>query len=106
MNVDREKVFSVTAKDCEWQTFRAGGSGGQNQNKRDSGVRCKHQASGAVGESREHRKQLQNRRAAFRRMAESKAFKDWARLTALKLRPIEEIVDEAMADENLKVEYL
>jgi len=62
-------VFSVTIKDCTVETFRSGGKGGQNQNKRDTGVRVKHAPSGAVGESREHRTQLENKRAAFRRMA-------------------------------------
>lgn len=102
----REKVFSVTASDCTWQTFRAGGSGGQNQNKRDTGVRCIHPPSGARGEAREHRQQLQNRRAAFQRMYETDEFQAWARVTALKLRPVNEIVDEMMADENLNIEYL
>lgn len=71
------KVLSVTIKDCEVQTFRAGGKGGQNQNKRDTGVRVIHRPSGAVGESREHRTQLDNKRASFRRMAESVKFKIW-----------------------------
>lgn len=102
----KEKVFSLSSSDFKWETFRAGGKGGQNQNKRETGVRCKHLASGAVGESREHRTQMQNKRAAFRRMAESDEFQVWARTTALKLRPIEEMVDESMAEENLKIEYL
>lgn len=71
------KVLSVTIKDCDVQTFRAGGKGGQNQNKRDTGVRVIHRESGAVGESREHRTQLENKRAAFKRMAESAKFKIW-----------------------------
>lgn len=104
--LDKVKVFSVTAKDCQWDTFRAGGSGGQNQNKRETGVRCRHLPSGAVGESREHRTQLQNKRASFRRMAESDEFQTWAKVMALELRPIDEIVDELMAEENLRVEYL
>lgn len=73
----RSKVLSVTIKDCEVQTFRSGGKGGQNQNKRDTGARVIHKESGAVGESREHRTQLENKRAAFKRMAESAKFKIW-----------------------------
>ena len=56
------------------QHFRSGGKGGQNQNKRDTGTRVIHHPSGARGESREERSQLQNKRAAFKRMVESKAF--------------------------------
>lgn len=51
--MSRSLLFSVTIKDCEVQTFRAGGCGGQNQKKRDTGVRIIHHPSGARGESRE-----------------------------------------------------
>lgn len=100
----REKLFSVKLSDCEVTTFRAGGPGGQNQNKRDTAVRIKHPPSGAVVESREHRDQLSNKRAAMRKLAGSARFQMWAKTKALNLRPIAEIVDEAMALENLKVE--
>lgn len=73
----RELLFSVTLDDCRVDTFRAGGKGGQHQNKTSSGVRITHKPSGAVGESREHRSQLQNKKAAFRRMAEAAKFKIW-----------------------------
>lgn len=74
---ERELIFSVTLKDCEVQTFRAGGPGGQNQNKRDTGVRIIHPPSGARGESREERSQLQNKKLAFRRMADHPLFRAW-----------------------------
>lgn len=75
----RELAFSVTIHDCEVQTFRAGGKGGQNQNKRDSGVRVIHHPSGARGEARDQRSQKQNKSAAFERMANSKEFRLWVR---------------------------
>jgi protein subunit release factor B len=93
-------------KDCEMQTFRSGGHGGQNQNKRDTGVRIIHKASGAVGEARDERSQLQNKRLAFRRMAESARFQSWAQVKATGIRPIDEIVEEMMAEDNLLIEYL
>jgi protein subunit release factor B len=43
----RERILSVTLADCRVDTFRAGGKGGQNQNKRETGVRITHRASGA-----------------------------------------------------------
>lgn len=70
-------MLRVTIDDCEVHTFRAGGKGGQHQNKTDSGVRVIHPPSGARGESREHRSQLHNKRAAFGRMARSAAFVAW-----------------------------
>ena len=72
---ERQLVLSVTIHDCEVQTFRSGGKGGQNQNKRDTGVRVIHHPSGARGESREQRSQLQNKRTAFKKMVDSGAFR-------------------------------
>jgi len=76
----RHRILSVSVHDCEVQTFRSGGSGGQNQNKRDTGVRIIHHPSGARGESREERSQLQNKRTAFYRMVNSDKFKLWLRI--------------------------
>jgi peptide chain release factor len=70
----KHRVLSVTAADCELQTFRCGGNGGQNVNTRDTGARYIHHPSGARGESREERSQWANRKIAWRRMAESKEF--------------------------------
>jgi hypothetical protein len=70
----------VSIRDCEVQHFRSGGKGGQNQNKRDTGTRVIHHPSGARGESREERSQLQNKKTAFRRMVNSPQFQLWVRL--------------------------
>ncbi len=91
----RELITSVSIHDCEVQTFRCGGHGGQNVNKRDTGVRVIHHPSGARGESREERSQLANKRAAFKRMAESWPFRQWA---------MAETIDTPPA-RDLKVEY-
>lgn len=77
MSEDRKLLFSVTLADCIVQTFRSGGKGGQNQNTRDTGVRIIHRASGARGEARDERSQLQNKKLAFRRMADSALFRAW-----------------------------
>lgn len=71
----RERILSVTAADCSWEYFPAGKNGGQNGNKNSTACRVTHVASGARGESREHKSQLQNRKAAFGRMVESQKFK-------------------------------
>src|SRR5699024_9208816 len=73
----KELLFSLTRKDFEVQTFRAGGKGGQHQNTTDSGVRITHPDSGAVGESRNHRSQHRNKKAAFERLMASPRFKTW-----------------------------
>ena len=76
----RTRILTVTIKDCRVDTFRCPGKGGQNVNKRDTGVRITHEPSGAIGHSCEERSQLQNKKTAFRRMSESPAFRTWVRL--------------------------
>ncbi len=79
--MSRRRILSVTTADCIFQTFTSGGPGGQHQNRSQTGVRYIHKESGARGESRDERSQLQNRKLAWRRMAESKEFQLWLRIT-------------------------
>lgn len=97
-------VLSVSIHDCEVQTFRSGGKGGQNQNKRDTGVRVIHHPSGARGESREERSQLQNKRTAFIRMVDTKEFKLWLKIATGQEAVIEAAVNKAMDPKNIKTE--
>jgi protein subunit release factor B len=97
-------MFSVGIKDCEVQTFRAGGPGGQNQNKRDTGVRVIHHPSGAVGESRDERTQLKNKKNAFRRMVESKPFMAWVKMQTSKDEHLKAEVERDMFPNKIKVE--
>lgn len=78
----RTLVATVTLADCDVDTFRSGGSGGQNVNKRDTGVRITHRASGAIGKSTEERSQLQNKKTAWKRMCETPEFRLWTRKIA------------------------
>ncbi len=94
--------MSVTIHDCEVQHFRSGGKGGQNQNKRDTGTRVIHHPSGARGESREERSQLQNKRAAFRRMVESDKFQLWLRIETGRVAALESGFE--VAPEQVRVE--
>lgn len=74
---NKELLFSITKKDLDISTFRAGGPGGQSQNKTDSAVRIKHRDSGAVAESRESRSQAENKSIAWKRLIETPTFKLW-----------------------------
>lgn len=96
----KELLFSVTKDDCKWDYYRCPGAGGQKLNKTSSGVRCTHKASGAVGQSCDERLQHVNKKIAFKRMVESKKFKEWhkievARRTGL-LEDIERTVEREM----------
>lgn len=100
-------LFSVTIKDCEIQTFKAGGHGGQRKDNTETAVRIIHRASGAVGLSREDRLQINNKRKAFERMANSTKFRKWLILEAARqsgMGSIEQRVDAMMDAANIKVE--
>lgn len=99
-----ELVLSVTIHDCEVQGFRSGGKGGQNQNKRDTGQRVIHHPSGAVGESREERSQLQNKKAAFLKMVNSSKFQVWMKRQLANDDIIKAKVEREMWPVNLKTE--
>jgi len=54
--------------ECRVETFRAGGPGGQHQNKTESGVRLVHLPSGVRAVAREERSQHRNRAKALERL--------------------------------------
>lgn len=103
----KRKLLCVTLDDCEIQTFTSGGPGGQHQNRSETGVRIVHKASGAVGTSRENKSQLQNKKAAFRRMAEHPKFMVWLNREIFRLdgkKSAEEMVQADMEPRKLRVE--
>lgn len=51
--------------ECEVETFRSGGPGGQHANKVESGVRLTHTPSGVVVTSRASRSQYRNKQLAL-----------------------------------------
>ena len=54
--------------ECEVETFRAGGPGGQHQNVTDSAVRLRHRPSGLTVTCRAQRSQYLNKMDALRRL--------------------------------------
>jgi len=56
--------------DCEVDTFRSGGPGGQHQNVTESGVRLVHLPTGITAVARDERSQHRNRQLALHRLRE------------------------------------
>lgn len=65
--------------ECEVETFRSGGKGGQHVNKTESAVRLRHLPSGIVVACQEDRSQYQNKQTCLRKLRE--------RAAALNARP-------------------
>ena len=57
-------------RECEVETFRSGGPGGQHVNKVETGVRLTHAPSGVVVTCREERSQHRNKSACLKKLRE------------------------------------
>lgn len=82
--IDIPEARDVAPKEDEmvFETFRAGGPGGQHQNKTDSAVRVRHLPTGIAVVSRNERSQHQNKREAVLMLTRMLALADEARKDA------------------------
>jgi ribosome-associated protein len=60
-------------RECEVETFRSGGPGGQHVNKVETGVRLTHPPTGVVVACREERSQYRNKMNCLRKLREEVA---------------------------------
>lgn len=54
--------------ECDVETYRGSGPGGQHRNKTESAVRLRHRPTGLTRVGTEERSQLRNKRAALERL--------------------------------------
>lgn len=79
---------------CEMDTYKSSGPGGQHRNKRETAVRLKHIPTGVIAQAAEDRSQHKNRASALTRLRT---------LLALKLRKTVDLEDYTPPSELLQI---
>ncbi len=90
-------------RQCEVDTFRSSGPGGQKRNKTSSGVRLRHHPSGASVTATEDRSQHVNKARALRRLREAIALEVRGALDPDAYRPSAVLSSFVSADGRLTV---
>ena len=94
--VEEQTTTPISPKDLVWQTFRAGGAGGQNVNKVETAVRLRHLPSGIVVTCQQERSQQQNKQKALQMLTYRLYQQTLAKQEAEK---------EAMASSQKKIDF-
>jgi protein subunit release factor A len=86
--------------ECEVETFRSGGPGGQHQNVTESGVRITHRPTGITAIARDERSQHRNRQLALERLRDKLAERTVVRPRRVPTRPTRAARAERLQDKK------
>ena len=100
----RKKVLSLTEKDFEIHTFSTSGAGGQRRDRKATGVRIVHPASGVSASCSDTRSQHQNKMRAFKALTSDPRFRYWLDLEVRGVESVEKWMKNNFTSENIKVE--
>ncbi|CAH9051090.1 unnamed protein product [Cuscuta europaea] len=89
-------------RQCEMNTFKSSGPGGQHRNKRESAVRLKHRPTGIVAQAAEDRSQHMNRASALNRLRAQLALKVRNHIDLDAYVPPEELLQILPAKSSIK----
>jgi len=106
---DRERIRLASKEDLDVSYFCGSGKGGQAKNKVASGVQIIHRESGALGRASDSRSQADNKKAAFRRLVETKKMKIWLNRKLFEVRErqtMEDAIEKDTTDDKLRYEVL
>ena len=103
----KELLFSITKKDFKIDWFSGTGAGGQKRNKTQNCLRLHHIASGVISTGQSNKERKSNIKEALEGLIKNPKFKMWHASKVKELltgKSIEQIVNELIADSNLKIE--
>jgi len=103
----KELLFSITKKDLKIDYFSGTGAGGQHRNKHQNCVRLTHVDSGVTVTGQSNRDRVSNLKQALENLVKNPKFKIWHTHKVNEIftgKKIEDIVEEMMEPNNLKIE--
>jgi protein subunit release factor B len=85
--VSLSEALQRLLRECDVETYKSSGPGGQKKNKTESAVRVRHRPSGLVRIATESRSQTRNRELALERVAAALAARARVRKPRVRTRP-------------------